>query len=438
MADIVPSHAIMADSRSISERFQVARRPPTSESILSQWDKEELRRLEERRSENPYSGMLHALLDTHSELDLTGKIHGIDSAQLIPGGYSDIVCGYCAGPDGEDYKVAVKKLRLHVMNDKNFQKRLARELYIWSKLSDRRILPLEGLFLEGSSCPSFVSRWMENGTVVMYLESHPDVDLLRLVTGIAEGVTYLHLNGIVHSDIKPDNVLISESGEPLLCDFGVSRMLVASRSFNFSSSLTGGGLRGTLRFMSKELLQATDLSPAVYSKASDVWAFGMTVLSILTMKVPYYYISNDAQVITAIVKGSVPSTPLDIDSWPLKNQLLRRMCNFCWKPVAERHSMRTFVLELRFLEDIISVSSFTASTYRFRFLGAKPTNQKQTSHSGSARKQPIAIGPNPESRTSMGLEYCRLFVVIVTLGIIISVIMAGVWNATTIQFNGQS
>ncbi|KAL5501097.1 hypothetical protein ACEPAH_9484 [Sanghuangporus vaninii] len=259
MTNTVSPDLIVTDSRSITARCPVTRRPPASESILSQWNNEELRRLEERRSENPYSGMLHALLDMHSELDLTGKIHGIDSAHLIPGGYSDIVCGYCAGPDGVDYKVAAKKLRLHVMNDKEFQKRLTRESRIWEAI-----------------CPSFVSRWMENGTAVMYLEFHPDVNLLRLVTGIAEGVTYLHLNGIVHSDIKPDNVLISESGEPLLCDFGVSRMLVASGSFNFSCSLTGGGLRGTLRFMSKELLQATDLSPTAYSKASDVWAFGIT------------------------------------------------------------------------------------------------------------------------------------------------------------------
>ncbi|KAL5514298.1 hypothetical protein ACEPAG_2386 [Sanghuangporus baumii] len=377
MSERLSSDSTVVDSSSLDERRLVSR-PPPSEPILSQWDNEELRRLEERL-ENPYSGMLHALLDWHSDLDLTGKVHGIDNSRSIPGGYSDIVYGYCTGPDGVDYKVAVKRLRLHVMEDREFQKKLTKELYIWSKLNNRRILPLDGFFLEDSNYPSLVSRWMENGTVLKYLEAHPDVDLLRLVTGIAEGITYLHLNRIVHSDIKPDNVLISESGGPLLCDFGVSRMVVASRSFNFSSSLTGGGLRGTLRFMSKELLRATDLSPATYSTASDVWAFGMTVLSILTRKVPYHYISNDVQVITAITKGLLPTTPPDIHDWPIKKQILWKMCAFCWKPVADRHSIQSFTLELQLLEHVFSSSHVSAAAYRFQVLEGESMDHIQSS-----------------------------------------------------------
>ncbi|KAL5483346.1 hypothetical protein ACEPAI_8577 [Sanghuangporus weigelae] len=53
----------------------------------------------------------------------------------------------------------------------------------------------------------------ENGTVLNYLESNSDTDLLKLITGIAEETTFLHLNDIVHSDIKPDNVVISDAGE---------------------------------------------------------------------------------------------------------------------------------------------------------------------------------------------------------------------------------
>ncbi|KAL5483345.1 hypothetical protein ACEPAI_8576 [Sanghuangporus weigelae] len=57
------------------------------EPILNQWDHEELQQLE-RRSEHSYVGMLHALLDCHSDLDLTGKVHGTDTLHPIPGGYS--------------------------------------------------------------------------------------------------------------------------------------------------------------------------------------------------------------------------------------------------------------------------------------------------------------------------------------------------------------
>ena len=61
-------------------------------------------------------------------------------------------------------------------------KKLAKEIYIWSKLKSTRILSLEGFYLEDNSYPSLVSRWMENGTILKYLESSPNADLLKLVS----------------------------------------------------------------------------------------------------------------------------------------------------------------------------------------------------------------------------------------------------------------
>ncbi|KAL5483347.1 hypothetical protein ACEPAI_8578 [Sanghuangporus weigelae] len=348
--------------------------PFTAEPILDQQDRDELRRLEQQS----YARTLQTLLDRHSNLDLTGKVHEIDAAHPIPGGYSDIMLGYCTHEDGTRYRVAVKRLRFHIVQDTGFQKKLAKELYIWSKLNNIRILPLEGFYLEDNGCPSLVSRWMENGTILKYLESNPGNDLLKLISGIAEGIMYLHLNDIVHSDIKPDNVMISDSGEPLLCDFGISRMLVESRSFNFSNSQTGG-LRGTVRFMSKELLQATESAPVVCNKASDIWAFGMTILSILTRKPPYHDISNDVQVITAICSGVLPSTPSDLTLWPMKSQILWRMCELCWKPVALREPIQNFVMELQVMEHSSLSYLADASSYRFHHLPHIPATIHQSS-----------------------------------------------------------
>lgn len=78
--------------------------------------------------------------------------------------------------------------------------------------------------------------------------------------------------GVVHSDIKADNVLISNTGLPLICDFGISRILAATHSLD----TTSGQLRGSSRWMAIELLSIGDSSP-VHTFESDVWAFGMTV-----------------------------------------------------------------------------------------------------------------------------------------------------------------
>ena len=77
--------------------------------------------------------------------------------------------------------------------------------------------------------------------------------------------------------MQHDNVLISESGDPLLCDFGVSRLLAASDTFSGAITSTTGGPHGTFRFMAREILCPTDEDSSVYSKQSDVWGFGMTV-----------------------------------------------------------------------------------------------------------------------------------------------------------------
>ncbi|KAI5120412.1 hypothetical protein M0805_006913 [Coniferiporia weirii] len=215
------------------------------------------------------------------------------------------------------------------MGDIKFQKRLSKELHIWCKLDHPHILPLLGFFFEDNDYPSLVSEWMENGTVLKYLELHPDCDLQQMILGIAKGIEYLHDNDIVHSDIKPENILISSSGRPRICDFGISHVLSASKDFNIGSSTTGG-LKGTIRYTAIELFNVTDEELSTYSKASDVWAFGMTVLVLLTKEPPYSHLSNELQVIVAIMHGGLPPVPEDYEMWPGLYQSLWELCVSCW------------------------------------------------------------------------------------------------------------
>ena len=93
------------------------------------------------------------------------------------------------------------------------------------------------------------------------------------ILGIAEGLKYLHDEGVIHSDIKANNVLISSAGVPRICDFGISRMLASSQIFDVTTS---GRLKGTTRWMAKELIEIGD-PPPTHTFQTDVWAFGMTV-----------------------------------------------------------------------------------------------------------------------------------------------------------------
>ncbi|KAI5121112.1 hypothetical protein M0805_002785 [Coniferiporia weirii] len=296
--------------------------------------------------------MLQRLLARIAHLNLTGKIRDVSPVMKAYGGYSDIFTGYCSvvTSDGNGIlKVAIKRLRVHTMGDEKFQKKLVKELYIWTKLDHPYILPLHGFLFEDDNYPSLVSAWMENGTVLTYLGSHPDCDLRQLVRRIAKGIGYLHNNGIVHSDIKPisENILISSSGEPRICDFGISRVLAASKTFSFGS--TTGGIGGTIRYTSIELLYPMDQQSDIYSKASDVWAFGMTVLVLLTKKPPYFHIKNDVGIVSAIMFGELPTIPEEYsNTWSDLYRYLWKLCNLCWaRSPSARPSMSTIALKLR-------------------------------------------------------------------------------------------
>jgi len=107
-------------------------------------------------------------------------------------------------------------------------KRLNRETRVWNQLNDLNVLPFLGISNdvggEGSP-PALITPLCTNGHVLNYLSHTPDASRLNLVKGVAKGLQYLHAQGVIHGDLKPTNILVSDSGEPLLHDFGRSRII---------------------------------------------------------------------------------------------------------------------------------------------------------------------------------------------------------------------
>ncbi|KAL5480660.1 hypothetical protein ACEPAI_9600 [Sanghuangporus weigelae] len=287
-----------------------------------------------------YPDTIRNLLAKCRHLDLTGRAVEI-GGQVGHGGTSDLFLGSLRLENGKECRVAVKRLRIYAMRNGKSEKALAKELYVWSKLNHPRILRLEGLYVDGNY-PHLISPWMTNSTALSYLERNRCADVVHMFTGITEGIAYLHAQKIVHSDIKPDNVLIDDSGEPLLCDFGMSRMLEKPDTYPINNTTTTDGVRGTIRYMSKELFKEN----ASLTESSDIWAFGMTVYTLLTRHQPYENLTTEVQVLLAIVDGTLPSWPEDIGTWSTANQSLSRMCQRCWEEPMMRPDIGTLLREL--------------------------------------------------------------------------------------------
>jgi len=161
-----------------------------------------------------------------------------------------------------------------------------------------------------------VSRWCANGDIVEYLRKNPGSNRIQLIGDMANGLQYLHnqVPAIVHGDLKPHNVLISDQGVAKLCDFGLSRILSELSKFSQSTSAVSGF---TTRYSACEVI-----FEGIKTVKSDVYAFGCTCIHVLFDQRPFPELNNDNRVITAIDNGQSP--------WPWDQGIpLHRILSAC-------------------------------------------------------------------------------------------------------------
>jgi eukaryotic-like serine/threonine-protein kinase len=106
---------------------------------------------------------------------------------------------------------------------------------------------------------------------------------LTLMIEICEAVQHAHQRGIVHRDLKPGNILVDESGQPKILDFGLARVM-DSDTEQMTRETDMGQLLGTLPYMSPEQVAA---DPMAIDTRTDVYALGVILYELLTDKLPY-------------------------------------------------------------------------------------------------------------------------------------------------------
>ncbi|CAE6418237.1 unnamed protein product [Rhizoctonia solani] len=167
-------------------------------------------------------------------------------------------------------------------------KHAAHKLYAWSKCDHPGVLKALGFaFFEGFIL--LVSPWMRNGSLTDHLSCSKPGARLHFCLEIVSTVEYLHGKGIVHGDLKADNVLVSDAGRTQLVDFG-STTLADYLTLWFSR--TSRVLALSLRFAAPEVL---DGSSKHHTTESDVYALGMLtsgVQQIMTGELPYAGMSD--------------------------------------------------------------------------------------------------------------------------------------------------
>ena len=162
--------------------------------------------------------------------------------------------------------------------------RFKREILLAAKLQHPHIVPLHSAG-ESNGLPYFTMPFVEGESLRVRLARHGELpvnDAIRLLREIASALAYAHEHGIVHRDIKPDNVLLS-GGSAMVTDFGVAKALSASSNAEQGGVTSLGVALGTPAYMAPE--QAT-ADPAIDHRA-DIYAFGVLAYELLTGQPPF-------------------------------------------------------------------------------------------------------------------------------------------------------
>jgi serine/threonine protein kinase len=177
--------------------------------------------------------------------------------------------------------VAIKVLPPELAYDPAVRTRFTREAQTSALLAHPHIVPIHDVG-EGEGIAYFVMALVTGGNLAALLAHEPrqSIDeVRRLLCEIADALAYAHLRGVIHRDIKPDNILLDgETGRAMVTDFGIARAIESG------TRLTVTGLAvGTPAYMSPE--QA--VGEREIDGRSDIYSLGVLAYQMLTGRVPF-------------------------------------------------------------------------------------------------------------------------------------------------------
>ncbi len=236
---------------------------------------------------------------------------------LDPLGRGGMATVYKAYEPGLDRYVALKILPREFLHDEGFAERFRREAKVIARLEHPNIIPIHNFGIEEQSrTPWMAMRLISGGALsgVMKKSRMSAERVVAILRGVAEALDYAHGKGVVHRDVKPQNILLDESERVYLADFGIAKMVEGS------SGLTATGMiSGTPQYMAPEQAMA-----GTVDNRADIYALGIVAYEMLTGRVPFAA-DTPVAVLMKHVQEPIPiPSPRDVPE-PLMRALLKAL-----------------------------------------------------------------------------------------------------------------
>jgi len=195
--------------------------------------------------------------------------------------------------------VALKVLPPEFTYDSQFVERFMEEAQRMAQLDDHPHIVTVHDVGEENGCYYFAMQFVDGTDLATILRQVGRLDLGRAITltnQIASALDHAHTRGIIHRDVKPENILIDREGRVRVTDFGIAKALAGP------SRTRTGMMVGTPEYMSPEQAQGRELD-----RRADVYSLGIVLYQMLTGDVPF---RTDSAVATALQHVSTPPPPL--------------------------------------------------------------------------------------------------------------------------------
>ncbi len=203
-----------------------------------------------------------------------------------------------------EQRAALKLVRADALT-RDARRRFVTERQILARLSHTHIAHL----LDGGTAPDgrpfLVLEYVDGLPISQYADQHGlSVEKrLRLFLEVTTAIAYAHRNLVVHSDIKPSNILVTADGSPKLLDFGIAKLLSTDLAGDVTTTVAA------LRILTPEYASPEQVRGEPVTTLSDVYSLGIVLFELLTGRRPLRVTSGSFHEIERVIGGEEPPLP---------------------------------------------------------------------------------------------------------------------------------